>query len=156
MFPQSITSRFWSKVDKRNSDECWEWTGARASNGYGNFAIHSGDFEKVHRMSWMIEHGPIPDGLCVCHECDNRACVNPDHLWLGTIRDNNQDAVNKGRTRVVFGSDNQKAKLNETDVRRIRQLLSEGYTHRKIAAEYGVTHPLIGQISRGKIWRSVK
>ena len=92
---------FWARVQK--SDGCWEWTGARTRGGYGVMAIPS--FRKgpvhAHRVSYRVSHGPIPAGMCVMHACDNRICVNPAHLRLGTHTDNMQDMVGKGRAEYV-------------------------------------------------------
>ena len=92
----SLECRFWSKVDKKNN--CWEWTAALfAKTGYGQFALTSKKPETAHRMSWMLTHGEIPNGLFVLHHCDNRLCCNPSHLFIGTHKDNMVDMSQKGR-----------------------------------------------------------
>lgn len=94
----SITDRFWAKVDR--SGECWLWTASVRRDGYGNFNRGSGDgWVSAHRFSYELHHGPIPARLLVLHSCDNRRCVNPSHLSLGTHRDNTRDAITKGRFR---------------------------------------------------------
>lgn len=89
-----LEDRFWVKV--RKSDGCWEWTAASKQGGYGKIAVGR-RLMLAHRVSWELANGPIPDGLLVCHTCDNPPCVRPDHLFLGTQTDNMRDAVRKNR-----------------------------------------------------------
>jgi hypothetical protein len=85
--------KFWSRTDR--SSGCWEWTGS-SSAGYGN-ATFDGKRISSHRLAWILTYGPIPEGIYVCHHCDNAYCINPEHLFLGTAKDNAQDSVKKGR-----------------------------------------------------------
>lgn len=95
--PEYYASRFWSKVEKHEANECWLWTGgARIATGYGRFYAF-GEQILAHRFAWELAHGQVPDGLFVLHRCDNPPCVNVDHLWLGTKGDNNRDTAAKGR-----------------------------------------------------------
>lgn len=97
MLVASAEERFWSRVKK--SDGCWEWTGPRKNSRshYGAFFPKQGEHWAAHRYAYTLAHGPIPDGLLVCHRCDNPPCVRPDHLFLGTDRANHDDMVSKGR-----------------------------------------------------------
>lgn len=89
-------TRFWSKVEQPK-DGCWTWRGCKSSQGYGYVRIN-GKTNKAHRIAYEIAYGRPPDNLLVCHHCDNPSCVRPDHLWLGTNKDNTLDRHNKGRT----------------------------------------------------------
>lgn len=92
---QTLEERLFAQVNK-TEDGCWEWTGVCDSNGRGKMSIHNKE-RSTHRLSWELHNGPIPDGLLVCHKCDNPPCLRPDHLFLGTQKDNMQDAIKKGR-----------------------------------------------------------
>ena len=89
-----LAERFWSRVKRGRPDECWEWQRASSSSGYGQLLV-DGRQELVHRLSWALRNGPVPDGMCVLHHCDNKICVNPDHLFIGTHQDNTDDYLKK-------------------------------------------------------------
>ncbi len=121
----SLEERFWRRVQKAGPNECWEWTGGKAPNGYGIISKggKSAGAMSAHRASYMIANGaPAPSDLVVMHSCDNRGCVNPNHLRLGTVRDNTADMDAKGRRRTVapLGEGNGKSVLNADLVRYIR------------------------------------
>ena len=99
MAESDLERRFWSKVD--NSGDCWEWRGAISKSGYGSFGA-MGKTMRAHRMAWILARGEIPAGMCVCHSCDNKKCVRPEHLFLGTQRDNLDDAMKK-KTHCIHG-----------------------------------------------------
>jgi len=94
-----IVDRFWTRVDRSAGAEgCWPWVAGKSGCGYGTLGVNWTD-QYVHRLSYEMNFGPIPDGMCVCHHCDNPPCVNPLHLFLGTVGDNVRDMVQKGRWR---------------------------------------------------------
>jgi hypothetical protein len=142
---------FWSKCTKTEGG-CWLWRLSQDKDGYGRTCF-LGKVDKAHRVAWMLYHGPVPEELCVLHKCDVPACINPDHLFLGTELDNAQDRDTKGRTGDTAGEKNGAVKLTWPVVRQIRKELAEGLEQVPIAEKYGVSKSLISQIHTNKIWR---
>ena len=143
--------RFWEKVPAPLGDECMEWTGHRNQSGYGQ---HGRDGKRwmAHRISYEMHNGPIPQGMQVCHHCDNPPCVRPDHLFLGTARDNARDRQNKGRfTPPVFDRDSHPmSKISAGDAETIVRTASTGRGGNvaELAEQYGVTITTIHNILR--------
>lgn len=152
--PQPPRGRFWDKVDRAHEHGCWNWTGFCEPHGYGVIAVDRYKRVKAHRVSWEIHNGAIPDGLCVLHECDNRRCVNPRHLYLGTRADNNRDRGlrRRGKEHRQNGAANDNAKLTEADVRAIDALLKTDRTQAEIAALFGVKQPQVSRIKLRQSW----
>lgn len=145
--------RFWSKVNKRNSDDCWDWTASKFRQGYGKFTeTGKSQPSKAHRVSWEIKHGPLPKGLLICHKCDNPSCVNPEHLFLGTYQDNNRDCADKGRHGGPFGVAHPNTKLTERKVQIIRALFKRGTRQVDLANLFNVDRPVISRIVNNKTW----
>jgi hypothetical protein len=140
--------RFWSKVDK--SGECWEWTAGLSTVGYGKFGVGRNETVVAHRYSYELEFGKIEDGLLVCHRCDNRKCVRPSHLFLGTHLDNTTDALNKGR--LAFGERQGTAKLTEEKVAEIILLKGKMF-QRDVAKLFGISQTQVSRIQARKHWR---
>lgn len=150
--------RFLNKITRTRG--CWNWTGAQTSNGYGHLYIGKRPHRQhmlAHRMAWIIFNGAIPAGLNVCHSCDNRTCVNPKHLWIGTQAENIQDMVKKRRGSTVraVGERHGSAKLTAANVKAIRSAFRKGTTIRALANKYGVTWENIKSIVSRKTWRHV-
>jgi hypothetical protein len=151
----AVETRFWPKVMKPlDWSGCWEWQGTRSGRGYGRFKLKSYVSTSPHRLSYALFTGRSPGGLFVCHHCDNPPCCNPAHLFLGTVQDNSDDMVRKGRAakRDQSGERNGAAKLAASDVEAIRAKILSGLTNVAIAAQYGVTHQIISKIRRGRAW----
>jgi Autographiviridae endonuclease len=158
----SVEARFWDKVVVGSQDECWEWTGSKCRGGYGTFArsVKNGrqTFVSPHRLSWEIKNGPIPNGLHVLHSCDNRACVNPRHLKVGTLVDNMQDALHKGRMSMpplMRGTDQHLAKLTDAKAVWMRQLASAGVGSLQLAELFSVSRGAVYCVLKGITWKHV-
>jgi hypothetical protein len=144
--------RFWCKV-VHTDNGCWEWTGSITPKGYGMFR-YNGKTQTAHRVSWQINRGEIPYGADVLHICDNRKCINPDHLWLGTDQDNMDDMYNKGRDWHLSREKHPMAKLTVEEVDAIRSIYSNGdATQRQLAKEFGVHQGTIFYIVNNKHWK---
>lgn len=147
---RTLPERFWPKVKVSASDGCWPWQGCLSADGYGRFSV-CGKNKNAHRVMWVMAFGEIPDGLCVCHTCDNRRCVNPLHLFLGTNAENTADKVAKGRQ--CLGEKNGRSKLTGPEVLRMRERWDVGdVTQTDLAKEYGVGRTVIGAVIRRERW----
>ena len=145
------------KVDKRT--DCWNWTASTNRKGYGHFGVRDADgkwrIKAAHRVSYEYCIGKIPSGIKVCHRCDNPKCVNPDHLWLGTDKDNSVDKFRKNRQAIVAGSKNPNAILNEEAVKKLRQLYKAGYTKSNLASIFNIKLVTVRKIVTYKLWKHV-
>ncbi len=166
-----LAYRLWSKTDTTGS--CWEYQGGRVRQGYGVLTERRGKSWRTHRLAYTLTRGPIPEGMFVCHRCDNPPCVRPDHLFLGTPKENSEDRDRKGRgasgdrsgmrkyasarLRVSLskrGEGHHGTKLTDQDVRNIRdRFLSEGGP--ALAREYGITRDQIYNIRQRRSWSHV-
>lgn len=152
--PEVIAKRFWSKVDKRGTDECWPWVAVTGTGGYGHFSIQ-GRMARAHRQAFILTNGPIPDGLDCCHKCDNPPCCNPAHLFIGTTSENLNDCVAKGRYNRPNGERCHLAKLTAGKVRTIRKLFAGGTKRATIARRFGVTWESIDAVVKRKSWKHI-
>ena len=157
-YGNDVLERFWSKVNVKKLDDgsddldsCMEWIGAKSGHGsgYGRFSIKYDQFG-THRFIYECFNGPIPEGLQVLHSCDNPSCVNPKHLWVGTIQDNLKDQKNKNRQNK--GSDITNSILIEDEVLEIIELLNIGVSHNNIAKKFKVSGVSITNINTGRTW----
>ncbi len=143
-----FSNRFWANVDKRGS--CWLWKGKMTHKGYGAFfsRLNGETYWRAHRYCWALHNGSIPEGMMVIHFCDNRWCVNIDHLMLGTASDNNRDAMRKWR--ITKGEDVNTAKLTEAQVREIFDMPG---THTELGRRFGIHSSNVMKIKKGRNWK---
>ncbi len=141
-------SHFLSKVKQGAPAECWEYSGAKARWGYGIFSM-GGKLIAAHRYAWILAHGEIPEGMIVCHHCDNPPCCNPNHLFIGTHKDNSDDMMGKGRNKYRPDI----TKLTAPQVLEIRRLYGSGEKITHLASSFGVSTMQVHRIVTGRAWR---
>jgi hypothetical protein len=159
---QCVTNyKYGTPIERFNSsyviseNGCWNWIKSLGTHGSGNISVN-GNQMLSYRYSYLIHKGEIPKGMDVCYSCDNRACVNPKHLWLGTHRENMMDSLNKGRGNRQIGSECHKAKLTEEQVIEIRLKHASGYfNYCDLSKIYGITHQAIRDIVIRKNWKHI-
>lgn len=151
IFTSRLIKRFFKQVNK--TDYCWNWTSAL--NPYGSFSIFHSKY-LAHRISYLMHKGSIPDGLKVCHTCDNPKCVNPEHLWIGTQKENMQDCFAKGRMKNRYqrkGVEINFAKLTEEQVIEIRHLHRQGVPRKELGVRFNTCTGNIDSIVTYKNWK---
>lgn len=147
---------FWSRVDIRGDDDCWEWQRACGRDGHGH--VWDGGEKRLlraHRVAWMLTNGAIPPDCIVRHSCDNPPCCNPNHLLTGTHADNVRDRCSRGRSAHQQGEANGRARLTTADVVQIRQMATS-MSKSQVAREFGITQPNVNAIVRGRSWKHIK
>lgn len=149
----SLKDRFYSKFKINEDNGCWEWMATKFPNGYGCFKLNRKSVG-AHRVSYEIHNGKINKNMVICHHCDNPSCVNPEHLFVGTQKENLLDRKLKGRS--VEGNKNGRCKLSDKDILAIKRLLAEKIDQRDIAKSYGVAQTTISAINLNKSWSHIK
>lgn len=151
-FMRNEFERFIEKVNKTES--CWEWTAGKYRGGYGHFRKKVGDkwkMYKAHRYSYEIFKGEIPEGLLICHSCDNPSCVNPDHLFPGTVKDNSDDCVKRGRHK--FGRNPKHRHLDKETADKIRIDHKQGLSYKELEIKYSQSKAQISRVILNQIWK---
>jgi hypothetical protein len=151
---RAIEVRLWSKINIKSKSECWEWIAGKDSYGYGQITINSIKILS-HRLVWKLSFGDIPEGMCVLHKCDNPACCNPSHLFLGTHQDNMKDRDRKNRQYNRCGESNGRAKLTTEQVILIRNTVFARGTAIRLARQYGVSSTAIYYARDNQTWKHV-
>ena len=151
--PEQIEERMFNDYNKkviRNDNGCWGWSG-NIKDGYGTIKKDKQSI-KIHRYIWEKTYGPIPDGLIICHKCDNPPCSNIDHLFLGTHADNFKDMLSKKRQKGPIADKNYNTKLKKEDVYKIREFISSGMPLKEIAKLFGLNYCYMYSIKHRKTW----
>ena len=143
--------RFEEKIEMIPECGCWIWTAATNIHGYGLF-IFNGKMQSTHRISWQVYRGAIPAGMFILHRCDTRLCVNPNHLRIGTQKENIQECHSKGRAGYKFGEHNGQSILLESQV---LQIMSDSREHYIIAKDYNISSSLVSALKKGKRWQHI-
>lgn len=157
---ESDKYRFWSKVElTANPDKCWNWIGSKRRRGYGQFCITLSPGKERNivssRLAYFIHTNVDPTGNAVLHTCDNTSCVNPNHLVLGTNKDNTADMMKKGRGVQPKGSHHGQSKLTENDVLDIKAAFYKGATQVDLSRKYSVYQSVISRIVNNKSWKHI-
>ena len=149
-------ARFWSKAEVKADNECWNWQASASRGGYGQFGLNRMSV-KANRVAFYIVHGDTPpDKPFVCHHCDNRLCVNPNHLYAGTRQDNMDDMVKRKRQRPRRGEKHGRSVLKEADIHAIRVLYESGeFTQKQLAERFGVKRGYISLLVNRKSWTHI-
>lgn len=140
-------------------ESCWVWTGYKNQHGYGRITNDEGKQVRAHRYLYETFKGKIPKGMCVLHTCDNRACVNPEHLFLGDRKDNADDMTNKGRNgyKTFYGQSHHNSKLTKEQVVEMRNLWEKGGVYQsQLAKKYGVTQQVVSKVVNFKAWKTLE
>jgi hypothetical protein len=160
MIKDPILRRFMNKVDVCSDDECWLWKAGKDRDGYGRFQLN-GIWASAHRIAYFLRYKNLPkqnkqgEKLIVCHRCDNPACVNPGHLFLGTAKDNHRDCILKGRRADMKGVNNPGSVLSKSQVLKIRELASHKVPYEKITKLFGLCKATVSQIVTRKLWAHI-
>lgn len=152
----SVEDRLWNRLSKDPETGCWVHLNRPTGDGYPQLKVDHKPWS-VHRLAWTLSYGPIPQGMRVCHHCDNPPCCNPDHLFLGTDGDNARDRNAKGRHRRVFGELNSRAKLTAAGVLAIRrEYAPPAINQRTLARQYSVSRRTIADVLGRRTWQHLK
>jgi len=151
-YHQKLRKCFNNKYTEKNG--CWEWNKFIHKHGYGVTGYRNRSM-LAHRLSWLLFKEPIPDGIDVCHHCDNPKCVNPDHLFLGTAQDNVRDCFNKKR-KSHKGEKHPGSKITEKEILEIFRLRKMGWTHQKLADRFKITQSTISNILHRRLWKHIE
>jgi hypothetical protein len=147
--------RFKMKTKLNEENGCIDWIASFGNDGYGRFSTKKQGSIRAHRYAYEQEFGTIPNGLFVLHRCDRCACVNVEHLFLGTTQDNMTDMVLKGRSKALRGHEHHNSKLIEKDVKKIKILLSENVPRKEIQKIFNVGRSAIAKIATGITWKHI-